>query len=120
MAALREQNAIIAAGQVGQPPAPTGQTFQISVTRRGAPDRPARVRATWCSSAAPNGDRWCCCATSARAELGAEDYSLNLRFDGRDAVGIGVFQLPDANALDAGGGRARRSWTGWRPRSRRR
>ena len=34
------------------------------------------------------------------AELGAEDYSVNLRFDGRDAVGIGVFQQPDANALD--------------------
>ncbi len=34
-----------------------------------------------------------------RAELGAEDYSVNLRFNGRDAVGIGIFQLPDANAL---------------------
>src|SRR4029077_16384402 len=29
VAPLREQNAIIAAGQVGKPPAPTGQTFQI-------------------------------------------------------------------------------------------
>ena len=35
VAALREQNAIIAAGQVGQPPAPTGQTFQISVSAAG-------------------------------------------------------------------------------------
>ena len=34
------------------------------------------------------------------AELGAEDYSTKLRFDGRDAVGLGVFQLPDANAFD--------------------
>ena len=34
-----------------------------------------------------------------KAELGAEDYSLNLRFDGRDAVGLGVFQQPNANAL---------------------
>src|SRR5206468_9686083 len=33
--ALREQNAIIAAGQVGRPPAPAGQTFQISVTAVG-------------------------------------------------------------------------------------
>ena len=41
------------------------------------------------------------------AELGAEDYSLNLRFDGRDAVGVGVFQQPDANALAARGRRPR-------------
>ena len=35
-----------------------------------------------------------------RIELGAEDYSTNLRFNGVDAVGIGVFQLPNANALE--------------------
>ena len=34
-----------------------------------------------------------------RAELGAEDYSSVLRFDGHDAVGFGVTQLPSANAL---------------------
>src|SRR6202020_167522 len=34
-----------------------------------------------------------------RAELGAEDYGSNLRFNGHDAVGFGVTQLPGANAL---------------------
>jgi HAE1 family hydrophobic/amphiphilic exporter-1 len=34
-----------------------------------------------------------------RAELGAEDYSSVLRFNGHDAVGFGVSQLPSANAL---------------------
>src|SRR5207249_4868730 len=33
-------------------------------------------------------------------ELGAEDYSGRLRFNGRDAVGMGVFQLSNANALE--------------------
>ena len=33
-------------------------------------------------------------------ELGAEDYCTSLRFLGHDAVGIGVLQLPTANALD--------------------
>src|SRR3982751_6525515 len=35
-----------------------------------------------------------------RAELGAETYSAELRFQGQEAVGFGVIQLPPANALD--------------------
>jgi hydrophobic/amphiphilic exporter-1 (mainly G- bacteria), HAE1 family len=35
-----------------------------------------------------------------RAELGAETYAADLRFGGVDAVGFGVTQLPNANALD--------------------
>ena len=34
------------------------------------------------------------------AELGAEDYGSILRFNGHDAVGLAVTQLPGANALD--------------------
>ncbi len=34
------------------------------------------------------------------AELGAETYASQLRFQGFDAVGFGVVQLPTANALD--------------------
>ncbi len=35
-----------------------------------------------------------------RAELGAEDYSGKLRYNGYEGIGIGVRQLPTANALD--------------------
>jgi HAE1 family hydrophobic/amphiphilic exporter-1 len=34
-----------------------------------------------------------------RAELGAENYGQLLRFNGREAVGLGIFQLPGSNAL---------------------
>jgi hydrophobic/amphiphilic exporter-1 (mainly G- bacteria), HAE1 family len=34
------------------------------------------------------------------AELGAEDYGTILRFNGHDAVGLAITQLPGANALD--------------------
>ncbi len=34
------------------------------------------------------------------AELGAEDYSSDLLFDGYDAVGLGITQLSTANALE--------------------
>ena len=35
-----------------------------------------------------------------RAELGAEDYSTNIRYNGRECVGIGITQLSNANALE--------------------
>jgi len=35
-----------------------------------------------------------------RSELGAETYSAQLKFQGVEAVGFGVIQLPTANALD--------------------
>ncbi|HEV7557844.1 MAG TPA: efflux RND transporter permease subunit, partial [Kofleriaceae bacterium] len=35
-----------------------------------------------------------------RVELGGEDYGVVLRFNGKDAIGLGIFQLPTANALD--------------------
>src|SRR5690606_3324562 len=36
----------------------------------------------------------------ARLELGAGDYTLRSQLDGKDAVGIGIFQAPGANALE--------------------
>src|SRR3546814_2307974 len=36
----------------------------------------------------------------ARLELGAGDYTLRSKLDGKNAVGIGIFQAPGANALD--------------------
>ena len=39
-----------------------------------------------------------------RAELGAEDYSSNLDFNGHEVIGVGILQLPNANALDVDAG----------------
>src|SRR5690606_28243580 len=36
----------------------------------------------------------------ARIELGAGDYTMRSQLDGKNAVGIGIFQSPGANALD--------------------
>jgi len=98
VAALREQNAIIAPGQVGRPPAPSGQAFQISVQAPGR-YRDPREFERMVVKRGQNG-QLVLLSDVGRAELGAEDYSVNLRFDGHDAVGLGIFQLPDANALD--------------------
>ena len=44
LTALREQNVQVAAGAVGLPPTPRGQTYQISVRRRRPPGRSVPVR----------------------------------------------------------------------------
>jgi HAE1 family hydrophobic/amphiphilic exporter-1 len=98
VSALQEQNVEVAAGQVGSQPAMPSQNFQISVRVVGRLSEPAQFDDIILKS---NTD-----GTLVRlkdvghAELGAEDYSTDLDYNGRDAVGIGVTQLSTANALD--------------------
>jgi hydrophobic/amphiphilic exporter-1 (mainly G- bacteria), HAE1 family len=96
--ALREQNVQVAAGQVGQPPSRQGQQFQISVRAVGRLVEPAEFD----NIILKRGDDGSLVRLKdvGTSELGAETYATDLRFDGRDAVGIGVTQLPTANTLD--------------------
>jgi HAE1 family hydrophobic/amphiphilic exporter-1 len=96
--ALEEQNVEIAAGQVGQAPAPPGQVYQISVRAVGRLRDPAEFENIIIKSG--NDGSLVRLKDVGRAELGAEDYSSNLRYNGYEAIGIGVTQLPTANAID--------------------
>ena len=95
--ALREQNAQVAAGQVGAPPARQGQTFQISVRAAGRLTDPVQFE-NIILKRSPDG-AVVRVKDVGRTELGAESYSTALRYQARDAVGFGVLQLPTANAL---------------------
>ena len=96
--ALQEQNVEVAAGQLGAQPAIPGQQFQISVRAIGRLSEASQFDDIILKS---NAD-----GTLVRlrdvghAELGAEDYSSNLDYNGRESVGIGVTQLSTANALE--------------------
>jgi len=98
LAALQEQNVQVAAGQVGRSPAANDQTFQISVRAIGRLTEPAQFGNIILKTGTDG--------TLVRlkdvghAELGAEDYGTILRYNGHEAVGLGVTQLPGANALD--------------------
>ncbi|HXA83382.1 MAG TPA: multidrug efflux RND transporter permease subunit [Methylomirabilota bacterium] len=96
--ALNEQNVQVAAGQLGQPPANQGQSYQISVRAIGrlsdAKEFENIVLKTGTDGTLVR------VKDVGRAELGAEDYGSVLRFNGHDAVGVAVTQLPGANALD--------------------
>jgi HAE1 family hydrophobic/amphiphilic exporter-1 len=96
--ALREQNVQVAAGSVGQAPAPSGQMYQLSVRAVGRLREAAEFDDIIVKSGA--GGSLVRLRDVGRAELGAETYSSQLRFQGVEAVGFGVIQLPTANALD--------------------
>ena len=96
--ALQEQNVQVAAGQVGQPPARSGQNYQVSVRAVGRLSDPAEFENVILKTGTDG--TLVRLKDVGRAELGAEDYGSMLRFNGHDAMGIGVTQLPGANALD--------------------
>jgi len=96
--ALQEQNVEVAAGQVGSQPAIPGQQFQISVRAVGRLSESSQFDDIILKS---NADGTLVRLRDVgRAELGAEDYSSTLDYNGHDSVGIGVTQLSTANALD--------------------
>ena len=98
VSALREQNVQVAAGSVGQSPAPAGQMYQISVRALGRLREASEFDDIILKSGADGS--LVRLKDVGRAELGAETYSSQLKFQGVEAVGFGVIQLPTANALD--------------------
>lgn len=96
-AALAEQNVEIPAGQVGQPPSDEKQAYQIPVRVVGRLTDPAQFENIVLKSG-PGGI--VLLKDVGRAEVGAETYSTDLRYNGLDAVGVGVQQLSNANALE--------------------
>jgi HAE1 family hydrophobic/amphiphilic exporter-1 len=97
VSALQEQNVQVAAGGVGQPPSQTGQDYEISVRAVGRMAEPSEFENIILKTGADG--NLVRVRDVGRAELGAESYSANLRFNGREAVGFAVQQLPTANSL---------------------
>jgi HAE1 family hydrophobic/amphiphilic exporter-1 len=82
---------------VGQSPAPANQAYDISVRAVGRMSDPKQfdhivIKRAQDGSLIELRD-------VGRAELGAESYGGQLRYNGHDAMGIGVLQLSNANAL---------------------
>ncbi|AKQ70388.1 RND efflux system, inner membrane transporter CmeB [Myxococcus hansupus] len=95
--ALRAQNVQIGAGQVGQPPAPPGQTYQFTVRVLGQLTTAEEFNNIVVQQG-PDGSL-VRLKDVGHAELGAENYGQLLRFNGHEGVGLGIFQLPGSNAL---------------------
>jgi HAE1 family hydrophobic/amphiphilic exporter-1 len=102
VSSIQAQNTVNPAGKAGGEPAPKGQEYTYTVLSQGRLVSPEEfgnivVRET------PDG------ATVrvrdvARMELGAQDYSISGRFNGKPGAIIAAYQLPGSNAVDAAAG----------------
>jgi hydrophobic/amphiphilic exporter-1 (mainly G- bacteria), HAE1 family len=99
---IQTQNTVNPAGQVGGSPAPKGQEFTYSVRAQGRLTSPEEfgqivVRETPDGGIVRVND-------VARVELGAQDYNMVGRFNGKPGAIMAVYQLPGTNAVDAAAG----------------
>jgi hydrophobic/amphiphilic exporter-1 (mainly G- bacteria), HAE1 family len=96
--ALNTQNVSVAAGAIGGAPVANSQPFQINIRAVGRLTTPRQFD-NLILSTLPNGG-YVRFSDVGRVDLGAQDYSQNVRFDGHPAVAIGIQAFPTANALD--------------------
>ncbi|MGL4443461.1 MAG: efflux RND transporter permease subunit, partial [Alsobacter sp.] len=98
--AIQQQSQEVAAGQVGAPPAPSGQAFQFTLNLSGRFTEAAQFEDIAVKTANASGGTITRLRDVGRVELGAQSYSQFFTLDNRPSAGIAVFQLPGANALD--------------------
>lgn len=96
--AIQQQNSQVAAGQIGQPPVATGQTFQFTMTTLGRLATTDQFDNIIVKSDAEG--RTIRLKDVARTELGAIAYDQVCSLDGKPSVALSVYQLPGSNALD--------------------
>jgi len=97
LAAVREQNVQVAAGQIGGEPALPGTQFQYIVNAQGRLQTEQEFENIVIKNGA-NGETTYL-RDVARLELGPDTYALRSMLDGGPGIAIPVFQLPGANAL---------------------
>ena len=95
--AIREQNVQVAAGVVGAPPMPAPVDYQLSINARGRLTNEEEFGDIILKTGADG--EITRLRDVARLELAAGDYALRSMLDGKEAVGIGIFQAPGSNAL---------------------
>jgi HAE1 family hydrophobic/amphiphilic exporter-1/multidrug efflux pump len=96
--AINEQNVVAPAGIVGAEPAPPGQQMTYTVTVHGRLRSVQEFEQVVLKTGA-NGSI-VRLHDVARIELAATDYSRSSRLNGQSVALMGVYQLPDANALE--------------------
>jgi HAE1 family hydrophobic/amphiphilic exporter-1 len=96
VAALQEQNVEIPAGQLGRPPADPKQNFQVTLRVVGRLSDPVQFENIIIKNTKNSIVQL---KDVGRAEIGAETYDTNLLYSGHEAIGVGVQQLSNANAL---------------------
>ncbi len=95
--AIREQNLQVAAGSLGQQPAPAGSSFELTITSQGRLSTAEEFGAIIVRRTAEG--RQVRLDEVARVEIGADGYGVLGMLNNRGAVLIPVMQEPGSNAL---------------------
>ena len=95
---IQEQNVQVAAGRIGQQPAPKGTAFEYTVNTLGRLTDVKQFEDLIIKTA--EGGRVTRVKDIARVELGSQNYNYDSLFNGQPSASIAIFQLPGANALD--------------------
>jgi HAE1 family hydrophobic/amphiphilic exporter-1 len=102
ISAIQSQNTVNPAGQIGSEPSPPGQEFTYSVRAQGRLTTPEEF-GNIVVRAAPDGGI-VRLKDVARIELGAQDYTVQGRQNGKPSAIVAVYQLPGSNAVQAAEG----------------
>jgi hydrophobe/amphiphile efflux-1 (HAE1) family protein len=100
ISAVQAQNVQVAAGQIGQPPTPTGQVTQYIITTLGRLENTDQFAGIVLKNV---GSTLVHLKDVANIELGAQSYDQTCTLDGNPSVALSVYQLPGSNALDVAG-----------------
>ncbi len=95
--AVQAQNIQVAAGQIGQPPTPSGQVSQYIITTLGRLENTEQFERIVVKNSAQS---LVYLKDVANIELGAQSYDQSCTLDGQPSVALSVYQLPGSNALD--------------------
>ncbi len=98
LAAVREQNVQVAAGTIGAPPAPEGQSFQFTVNTQGRLSDPEQFEQIVIKGG--EGSELTRIRDVARVELGSKSLVQNSLYNGLPSASIAIYQLPGANAIE--------------------
>ena len=102
ISAIQAQNTVNPAGKAGGEPSPKGQEFTYTVLAQGRLVSPEQFGEIVLRETPDGGIVRV--RDVARIELGAQDYSVAGRFNGKPSAVVAVYQLPGSNAVDAAAG----------------
>ncbi|WP_045049153.1 efflux RND transporter permease subunit [Rouxiella chamberiensis] len=96
--AMREQNVQVSAGQLGAEPMPKESDYLLSINAQGR----LKDETEFGNIILKTGEDGSIVHLRdvARIEMGSGSYALRSQLNNKDAVGIGIFQAPGANAID--------------------
>lgn len=98
VSAMQEQNVQVSAGQLGAEPTKKESDFLLSINTQGRLEDEAQFGNIILKTA--DDGTLVRLRDVARIEMGSGSYALRSQLNNKDAVGIGIFQSPGANAID--------------------